>query len=68
MHNLFFESTIAIPQIEGSTSTIAILQFFKEKLLRNSAITIFSDVLNFKSATSELHFRNLWHIFGRGVA
>ncbi len=37
---LFFESPIAIPQLEGSTSAIAIPQLFKEMLLhnRNSAI------------------------------
>jgi hypothetical protein len=50
---LFFESAIAIPQLEGSTSTSAIPQLFKEMLLRNrnSAIAIFSEVRNFKSAT-----------------
>jgi hypothetical protein len=31
----FFESAIAIPQLEGSTSTIAIPQLSKEMLLRN---------------------------------
>jgi hypothetical protein len=31
----FFESAIAIPQLEGSTSAIAIPQLFKEMLLRN---------------------------------
>ncbi len=35
--------------------------------LPNSAIAIFSDVRNFKSATWELHFRNFWHIFGCGI-
>ncbi len=34
--------------------------------LRNSAIAIFSEVRNFKSATWELQFRNFRHIFGRG--
>jgi hypothetical protein len=32
---LFFESAIAISQLEGSTSAIAIPQLFKEMLLRN---------------------------------
>jgi hypothetical protein len=51
--NFFFESAIAILQLEGSTSAITIPQLFKEMLLRNcnSAITIFSEVRNFKSAT-----------------
>jgi hypothetical protein len=35
---LFFESAIGIPQLEGSTSAIAIPQLSKEMLLRNSAI------------------------------
>ncbi len=50
---LFFESAIAIPQFEGSTSAIAIPQLFKEMLLRNrnSAIAIFSEARNVKSAT-----------------
>ncbi len=41
----------------------------KEMLLRNrnSAIAIFSDVRNFKSATWELNCRNFWPIFGRGI-
>jgi hypothetical protein len=33
---LFFETAIAIPQLEGSASAIAIPQLFKEMLLRNS--------------------------------
>ncbi len=45
---LFFESTIAIPQLEGSTSTIAIPQLFKKCC---SAIAFFSEVCNFKSAS-----------------
>jgi hypothetical protein len=32
---LFFESAIAIPQLEGITSAIAIPHLFKELLLRN---------------------------------
>ncbi len=35
--------------------------------LRNSAISVFSAVRNFKSATWKLHFRNFRHIFGRGI-
>jgi hypothetical protein len=47
---------MAIPQLEGRTSAIAILQLFTEMLLRirNSAILqsqFFSEVRNFKSAT-----------------
>ncbi len=34
---------------------------------RNSAITIISEVCNFKSATWELQFRNFRHIFGCGI-
>jgi hypothetical protein len=34
----FFESAIAIPELDGSTSAIAIPQLLKEMLLRNSAI------------------------------
>jgi hypothetical protein len=50
---LFFESAIVIPQLVGSTSAIAIPQLFKEMFLRNrnSAIAIFSEARNFKSAT-----------------
>jgi hypothetical protein len=50
---LFFESAIAIPQLVGSTSAIAIPQLFKAMLIRNrnSAIANFSEVRNFKSAT-----------------
>ncbi len=50
---LFFRSAIAIPQLEGSTSAMAIPQLFKEMLLcnRNSSIAFFSEVRNFKSTT-----------------
>ncbi len=65
---LFFESAIATPQLEGSTSASQFRNFLKnvapQPQLRNSAIVIFSEVLNFKSATWELHFRNSWQIFG----
>jgi hypothetical protein len=52
---LFFESAIAIPQLEGSTSAIAIRQLFKEMLLcnRNSAIPqsqFFSEVRNLRAS------------------
>jgi hypothetical protein len=60
--NFLFESAIAIPQLEGSTSAIAIPQLFKEMLLRNSAIAMF-----LKSATWELYFRNFRRIFGREI-
>jgi hypothetical protein len=64
---LFFESSIAILQLEGSTSTIAIPQLLKEMLLRNSAIAIFSEVRNFMAGTGELYFCNFRHIYGRGM-
>jgi hypothetical protein len=35
--------------------------------LRNSTITILSEVRNFKSATWELQFSNFQHIFGHGI-
>jgi hypothetical protein len=62
-------SAIAIPHLEGSTSAIAIQQLLKEMLLRNrnTAITIFSEVRNFKSSTLELHFHNFRDIFGCGI-
>jgi hypothetical protein len=51
----FFESAIAIPQLEGNTSAIAIPQLFKEMLLhnRNSAFPqsqFFSDVRNLRAS------------------
>jgi hypothetical protein len=72
------ESVIATPHPEGSTYPIATPQLFKEMLLHNhnSAIAIFPEVRNFKSATWELtvnfstwelKFRNFWHIFGCGI-
>jgi hypothetical protein len=60
---LFFESAIAIPQLEGSTFANAIPQLFKDMLLRNrnSAITIFF----MKSATSNLQLESFTSaIFG----
>ncbi len=59
---LFFDSARATTQLEGCTSAIRIPQLLKEMLLRNSAIAIFSEVRNFKSATWELYFRNFWQI------
>ncbi len=50
----FFESAIAMPQLKGSSSAIAILKLLKEFVaspLGKSAIAIFSDVRNFKFAT-----------------
>jgi hypothetical protein len=38
-----------MPQLEGSTSAIAIPQLSKEMLLRNSAIAICSDVRNLRA-------------------
>jgi hypothetical protein len=46
----FFESAIAIPQLEGSNSAIAIRQLFKEMFLRNSAIATFSNVRNLRAS------------------
>ncbi len=48
---LFFESAIAIPQLEGSTSAIAIPQLFKEMLLRNRNSAIPQMQFFLKSAT-----------------
>jgi hypothetical protein len=49
---LFFESAIAILQLEGSTSAIAIPQLFKEMLLRNLNSAIPQSQFFLKSATS----------------
>jgi hypothetical protein len=49
---LFFESAIAIPQLEGSASAIAIPQLFKEMLLRNRNTAIPQSEFFLKSATS----------------
>jgi hypothetical protein len=49
---LFFESAIAIPQLEGSTSAIAILQLCKGMLLRNRNSAIPQSQFFLKSATS----------------
>ncbi len=64
---LFFESAIAIPQLEGSISTIAILQLFKEMLLRNRNPAIPHLQFFLKTATWALQFHNFWHIFGCGI-
>jgi hypothetical protein len=52
LEQLFFESAIAIPELEGSTYAIAISQLFKEMLLRNrnSEIAIFSEVRNLRAS------------------
>jgi hypothetical protein len=49
---LFFESAIAIPQLEGSTSAIARPQLFKEMLLRNRNSAIPQPQFFLMSATS----------------
>ncbi len=49
---LFLESAIAIPQLEGSTSAIAIPQLFKEMLLRNRNSAVLQSQFFLKSATS----------------
>ncbi len=66
----FFESAIAIPQLEGSTSAIAIPQLLKKCCSatlqfrnRNFFWSPQLQVRNFKSATWELQFRNFRHIF-----
>jgi hypothetical protein len=48
----FFESSIAIPQLEGSTSAIAIPHLFKEMLLRNHNSAIPQSQFFLMSATS----------------
>jgi hypothetical protein len=70
---LFFESAIAILQLEESTSAIAIPQLFKEMLLRNRKSATPQSQFFLMYATSspqlyvELHFRNFRHIFSRGI-
>jgi hypothetical protein len=49
---LFSESAIAIPQLEGSASAIAIPQLFKEMLLRNRNSAITQSQFCLKSGTS----------------
>jgi hypothetical protein len=51
MCNFFFESAIAIPQLEESTSAIAILQLFKAMLIRNCKSAIPQSHFFLKSAT-----------------
>jgi hypothetical protein len=53
---LFFESSIAIPQLEGSSSAIAIPQLFKHMLLRNRNSAIPQLQFFLKSATSSPQF------------
>jgi hypothetical protein len=52
MRNFFFESAIAIPQLEGNASAIAIPQLFKAMLLRNRNFTIPQSQFFLISATS----------------
>jgi hypothetical protein len=62
---LFFESAIAIPQLEGSTSAIAIPQLFKEMLLRNRNSAILQSQFFLKSATSSSQLKSFtFAIFG----
>jgi hypothetical protein len=49
---LFLESAIAIPQLEGNTSAIAIPQLFKAMLLRNRNSAIPQSQFFLMSATS----------------
>ncbi len=65
---LFFESAIAIPQLEGSTCAIASPQLFKEMLLSNCNSASPQSQFFLKSATSSPQLgRNFRHIFGRGI-
>jgi hypothetical protein len=62
---LFFKSTIAIPQLEGGTSTITIPQLFKEMLLRNRNSAIPQSQFFLKSSTSNLQLESFTSaIFG----
>ncbi len=68
---LFFESAIAIPQLEGSTSAIAISQLFKKMLLRNRNRNSAIPQLQFflKPATSSPQLENFTSaIFGMFLA
>jgi hypothetical protein len=69
----FFESAIAIPQLEESTSAIAIPQLFKAMLIRYRNSAIPQSQFFLKSATSSPQLEcfiycNFQHIFGREVA
>jgi hypothetical protein len=62
---LFFESAIAIPQLEGSTSAIAIPQLSKEMLLRNRNSEIPQSQYFLMSTTSSPQLENfISAIFG----
>ncbi len=65
--DLFFKSAIEIPQFEGSTSAIAILQLFEDMWLCNSNSGNPQLQFFLKSTTWELEFRHFWHIFGCGI-
>jgi hypothetical protein len=56
---LFFESAIAIPQLEGSSSTIAIPQLLKDMLLRNRNSAIPQSQFFLQSAISSVQFGTL---------
>jgi hypothetical protein len=61
----FFESTNAIPQLEGSTSAIPILQLFQEMLLGNHNSAIPQSQFFLKSATSSPQLESFtFAIFG----
>jgi hypothetical protein len=65
----FFESAIAIPQVEGSNSTIAIPQLFKEMLLPNHKSAIPQLQFFLKSTTSSpQHVSFTFAIFGISLA
>ncbi len=55
---LFFESAIAIPQLEGSTSA-TFKAVAPQPQLRNSAIAIFSDDRNLRTLIPQF-FANFW--------
>jgi hypothetical protein len=62
---LFFESAIAIPQLEGNTSAIAIPQLLKAMLLRNHNSAIPQSQSFLMSATSNPQLENfISAIFG----
>ncbi len=61
----FLESAIAIPQLEGSTSAIAIPQLFKEMLFRNRNSQIPQSQFFLMSATSSMQLESfISTIFG----
>jgi hypothetical protein len=64
-HNFFLIPQLKIPQLEGSTSAIAIPQHFKEMLLRNRNSAISQSQFFLMSATSSPQLENfISAIFG----